>query len=128
LHAAREIAQFGSAVLRDVWDPAQLATLRNAITNFSDQRARLVAQGGVDPLMRHYHETGTTVLTWLIYAGLIDLELLATMFRGSFYHAVCKEHFGDDRLYMAPERIGSRTIRPPFTRTAWNRIPASGWF
>jgi hypothetical protein len=116
--AALEIAQFGSAVLRDVWDSEHLATLRRAIVSFSDQRARLIEQGGVDPLMQHYHATGTTVLTWLIYAGLIDLEFLSAMFRGSFYHAVCQHHFGDDRLYLAPERVGSRTLRPPFIAQA----------
>lgn len=101
-----------------MWDAEHLSTLRNAILSFSDRRARLVAQGSVDPLMQHYHETGTTVLTWLIYEGLIDLDFLSAMFSGSFYQEVCKEHFGDNRLYLAPERIGSRNIRPPFTAHA----------
>ena len=92
-----------------------MQTLRSAIVSFSDRRAQLIAQGSVDPLMQHYHQTGTTVLTWLIYEGLIDLEFLSAMFSGSFYQAVCKAYFGDDRLYLAPERIGSRTIAPPFT-------------
>lgn len=116
--AACEIARFGSAVLRNVWPTEQLQVLRNAIVTFADRRAQLIAQGNVDPLMRHYHETGTTVLTWLIYEGLIDLEFLSDMFRGSFYHEVCKAHFGDDRLYIAPERIGSRTIGLPFNSKA----------
>lgn len=116
--AALEIAQFGSAVLRQVWDLADVAHLRGAIAQFCENRAQLVESGAIDPLMRHYHDTGTTVLTWLIYEGLIDLEFLAGMFRGSFYEAVCRAHFGDDRLYMAPERIGSRNIRPPYAAQA----------
>jgi hypothetical protein len=116
--AALEIAQFGSAVLRDVWDVADVGRLRDGVAAFCDRRARLVEQGSVDPLMRHYHETGTTVLTWLIYEGLLDLDFLSGMFRGSFYHEVCMAHFEDDRLYLAPERIGSRNIRPPYTAQA----------
>lgn len=105
-------------MLRGVWDVEQLGVLRKAIVRFSDIRARMIAQGSVDPLMQHYHETGTTVLTWLIYEGLIDLSFLSAIFRGSFYSEVCKAYFEDSRLYLAPERIGSRTVRPPFTSQA----------
>ena len=116
--AALEISRFGSAVLRDVWAPEHVRTLRDAIAGFCEHRAQLVAQGVVDPMMRQYHEMGTTVLTWLIYDGRLDLEFLSNMFRDSFYHELCKEYFEDDRLYMAPERIGSRNIQPPYSSRA----------
>lgn len=116
--AAEEIRQFGSAVLRDVWQAEHVARLRSAIVSFCDHRADLIVQGRVDPVMQHYHDTGTTVLTWLIYEGLIEPEFLSSMFRGSFYHGVCRAYFGDDRLYAAPERIGSRNIRPPYSASA----------
>lgn len=116
--AAEEIKQFGSTVLRGVWQADHVARLRAAIVSFCDRRADLIVQGRVDPLMQHYHNTGTTVLTWLIYEGLIEPEFLATMFQGSFYQAVCRAYFGDDRLYAAPERIGSRNIRPPYSASA----------
>lgn len=116
--AACELAKFGSAVLRGVWSEEQVATLRGAIVAFTHHRADLIARGNVDPLMQHYHATGTTVLTWLIYEGLLDLETLAQMFRGSFYHELCVAYFGDERLYIAPERIGSRAISPPYTAQA----------
>ncbi len=105
-------------MLRGVWAVEDVATLRKAIAGFCDRRARLIAKGKVDPLMRHYHETGTTVLTWLIYEGLLELEFLSTMFKGSFYHELCKAHFGNDQLYLAPERIGSRNLQPPFSSFA----------
>ena len=116
--AAQEISRFGSAVLRDVWAPEHLHTLRNAIVGFCDRRAQLVAAGAVDSIARQYHESGTTVLTWLIYEGRISPGFLAEMFQGSFFHQVCKEHFDDNRFYIAPERIGSRNIQPPFSNRA----------
>lgn len=111
--AAREISRFGSAVLRDVWAPEDLRTLREAIVGFCDRRAQLVAAGTVDPMMRQYHEMGTVTLPWLIFEGRIDLSFFSEMFKGSFYHEICKAHFDDDRFYMAPERIGSRNLEPP---------------
>lgn len=116
--AALELARFGSAVVRDAWAPDQLRTLRTAIVGFCDRRAQLVAANAVDPITRQYHEMGTTVLTWLIYEGRINLEFLSEMFRGSFFHEVCKEHFGGDQFYMAPDRIGSRNIQPPYSDRA----------
>lgn len=116
--AALEISRFGSAILRDVWDPDHLRTLRDAISEFCERREKAIALGKVDPVMQQYHEMGSTVLTWLIYEGLIDLEFLAKMFRGSFYNEVCKAHFDDDEFYLAPERIGSRNIRPPYSSLA----------
>jgi hypothetical protein len=116
--AALEIARFGSAVLRQVWSPEELSRLREAIVGFCDRRAQLIQDGMVDRLMRQYHEMGTTVLTWLIYEGRIDLEFLSEMFRGSFYHELCKVHFDDDKLFIAPDRIGSRNLRPPYSSRA----------
>ena len=75
--AALEISRFGSAVLRDVWSPEQLRTLREAIVGFCEHRAQLVASGAADPMLRQYHEMGTTVLTWLIREGRIDLTSAA---------------------------------------------------
>jgi hypothetical protein len=111
--AALEIARFGSAVLRDVWAPEHLHTLREAIVGFCDRRAELVAAGTVDPLTRQYHEAGSVVLTWLILDGRIDLAFFSDMFKGSFYHEICREHFGGEQFYMAPERLGARNLEPP---------------
>lgn len=116
--AALELARFGSAVLRDAWAPEDLRTLREAIVGFCDHRAEQVADGSADSMMRQYHEMGSVVLTWLIFEGRLDLTFLADMFRGSFYHEVCRRHFEDDRLFMAPERIGSRNLRPPYVDRA----------
>ena len=111
--AAQEIARHGSAVLRDVWAPEDLRRLREAIVGFSERRAQLVAEGLADPLMQRYHEAGSVVLTWLIFEGRIDLDFFAHMFRGSFYHEVCRRFFDSDRLVMAPERCGARYLQPP---------------
>ena len=111
--AAREIARLGSAVLRGVWAPEPLATLRDAITGFCDNRADVVASGAADAMTRHYHEQGTIVLNWLMYEGRLGLEFLADMFRGSFFEATARAFFDDDRIFMAPERIGARNMRPP---------------
>lgn len=119
--AAREIAEFGSAVLRKVWARDDLAVLRDAIGSFCARRAELVERGLLDPMMRQYHAMGVTVLTWLIYEGRIDLGFFAEMFKDSFYSEVCRIHFDDDRLYMAPDRIGSRNIQPPYPLHA--RLP-----
>ena len=116
--AARELAEFGSTVLRDVWSQGDLAVLREAIAGFCDHRADMVERGRADPVMRQYHRMGTTVLTWLLYEGRIDLPFLARMFNSSFYQRLCELHFGDTVLYIAPERIGSRSLRPPYSAEA----------
>jgi hypothetical protein len=115
--AALEVSRFGSAVLRDVWAPEQLATLHEAITGFCDHRAALVASGAADPTTREYHAQGTVTLNWLIFDGRLDLGFLARMFAGGFYHALCRDYFQDDRLCIAPERIGARSMQPPHTAT-----------
>lgn len=113
--AAQELHDFGSAVLRKAWRREDLSVIRSAIVDFCAHRQHMVEYGSVDPLMREYHEMGTTVLTWLIYEGRLDLEFLKEMFRGSFYESLCQEYFDDDRLFIAPERIGSRYLRPPYS-------------
>ena len=113
--AAREVSRFGSAVLRDVWAPEPLHILRDAIVGFCDQRAALVASGAATPVTRRYHAEGTVVLNWLIFEGRLDLAFLARMFAGSFYQRLAQAYFDDDRLYLAPERIGSRNIQPPYS-------------
>jgi hypothetical protein len=117
--AAVEISRFGSAVLRDVWAPEHLHTLREAIVGFCERRAQLVEAGVADPMMRKFHEAGSVVLTWLIFEGRIEPAFFSEMFRGSFYHEICKAHFGGEHFYMAPERLGARNLQPPHSaRTA----------
>jgi hypothetical protein len=111
--AAQEISRFGSAVLRGVWATEDLATLHGAITGFCDHRAQLVASGMADPMTCEYHAQGTVTLNWLIFTGRIELTFLSRMFAGSFYHQLCKAWFEDERIFMAPERIGARNMQPP---------------
>ncbi len=113
--AAREISQFGSAVLRGVWVPQDLATLRQAIVGYCENRAERVASGTASPMTLRYHEQGTVVLNWLMIEGRLDLEFLARMFHGSFYQRLCQAYFDDDTLYLAPERIASRNLQPPYS-------------
>ena len=116
--AAGELSRFGSTVLRDVWAPEHIGTLRDAIAGFCDNRAARVAAGTADPMTCKYHEQGTVILLWLIYEGRLDLPFLAEMFAGSFYEKVCQEYFDDKELFMAPERIASRNVVPSATLTS----------
>lgn len=111
--AAQEIASFGSAVVRDIWAPEHLQTLRDAVVGFSARRAELIAAGGLDSLMRRYHEAGSVVWNWLVFDGRIEPDFLSDMFRGSFFHEICREFFQDEHFYVTPERIGFRNLRPP---------------
>ena len=111
--AAREISRFGSTVLRGVWAPQRLRSLHEIISAFCAHRAELVASGAADPMTREYHAQGTVTLNWLIFEGRIDLEFLARMFAGSFYHQLCRAWFDDERFFVAPERIGARNMQPP---------------
>jgi hypothetical protein len=120
MDAAQEVSRFGSAVLRDVWAPEHLRTLRAAIVGFCDHRAELVASGKAPPMTQRYHEQGIVALNWLIFEGRFDLAFLSQMFAGSFYHRLCEAYFDDDRLYLSPVRIGSRQIRP---HSALTRLP-----
>lgn len=115
--AAMEISRFGSTVLRNVWAPDQIATLRDAITGFCDRRAELMASGAADPMTCEYHAQGTVTLNWLIFEGRIDLDFLANMFAGSFYHQLCRAWFEDEQFYIAPGRIGARNMQPPHSAT-----------
>jgi len=65
------------------------------------------------------HGVGTFVS--LVRAGLISTEFLGEMFRGSFYHELCRAYFASDELYISPNRLGFRNHDP--TTSAKSFIP-----
>lgn len=110
--AADEVARFGSTILRGVWPVEKLAVIRNAIAAYSDARLARVQAGGMELSERMYAAHGVGTFAAVVKMGLIRPGFLAELFRGSYFHELCKAYFGDDAFYASPNRLGFRNHDP----------------
>jgi hypothetical protein len=110
--AAREVAEKGSTVLRQVWPREPLAVIRAAIAEFSAQRIARLARGEAGPHEKMYSMHGVGTFAELVAAGLLQEQILGEVFRGSYFHKLCIAYFGDDVFYAAPKRLGYRNHDP----------------
>ncbi|HEX2590930.1 MAG TPA: hypothetical protein VHL34_05520 [Rhizomicrobium sp.] len=110
--AAREVAELGSTVLRQVWPREPLAIIRQAIVDFTNAREARLARGEEGPHERMYSMHGVGTFAELVAAGFLHEGILGELFRGSYYHKLCSEYFGDDTFYAAPKRLGYRNHDP----------------
>lgn len=110
--AAREVTEKGSTVLRQVWPLEPLAVIRAAIVAFSSERVARLTRGEGGPHERMYSAHGVGTFAELVAAGHLNEPILSELFRGSYYHKLCAEYFGDDTFYAAPKRLGYRNHDP----------------
>ena len=110
--AAAEIAQKGSVVLRQIWPQDILARIEAAIVEYCYRRSVRVSAGTVLPGERMYSSHGVGMFSSLIGEGLLKIEILAELFAGSPYQAVCEAYFEDTTFYAFPKRLGFRNHDP----------------
>jgi hypothetical protein len=110
--AAREVAEKGSTVLRQVWPHEQLAVIRAAIVEFTNQRIARIGRGEAGPHEKMYSTHGVGTFAELVASGCLNEGILSEIFRGSYYYKLCSEYFGDDTFYAAPKRLGYRNHDP----------------
>lgn len=112
VEAAREVAELGSVVLRQIWPLDILARIEAAIAEYSRRRAARVAAGTVLPGERMYSTHGVGMFAALVYDGLLSNDILPEMFANSPYKALCEAYFEDDVFYAFPKRLGFRNHDP----------------
>jgi hypothetical protein len=110
---ARELAEFGSAVIRGAWPLAPLAKLRSAIADYCALRASRVRSGqDLAPAEKMYATHGVGTFAALMREGLIEVDFLTELFANSRYRDICIAHFQDDRFYATWQRLGFRSHDP----------------
>jgi hypothetical protein len=110
---AAELAQFGSAVIRDAWPREPLARLRKAIADYCALRAARVQAGqDLGPAEKMYSTHGVGTFAGLMRENLIGVDFLTELFANSRYREICIAHFQDDRFYATWQRLGFRSHDP----------------
>lgn len=110
--AAAEVADIGSAVLRQVWPVDKLQAIRTAIADYTAIRLERIRGGSLAPSERMYAAHGVGTFPALVNHGLITPQVLRDLFKGSFYHELCRAYFESDELYAMPSRLGFRNHNP----------------